>query len=108
MFDEIGGFDEHYFMYFEDVDLGYRFGKAGYRNRYEPAAIVTHAGAHSTAAESALMVASHHESARRFLNKKYSGPVLWPLRVALGLGLRARSAIVQRSLRHSEVDGGSA
>ena len=43
----VGGFDEGYFMYFEDVDLGARLGKAGYRNVYEPAAEVTHVGAHS-------------------------------------------------------------
>ena len=35
-FAQIGGFDDGYFMYFEDVDLGFRLGKAGYRNVYEP------------------------------------------------------------------------
>ncbi|MBX3193998.1 MAG: glycosyltransferase family 2 protein [Microbacteriaceae bacterium] len=98
-FDEIGGFDEGYFMYFEDVDLGYRLGKAGYRNVYEPAASVTHTGAHSTGSESARMVAAHHESARRFLSKKYSGWWLWPVRVALRAGLSLRSRAITRRLR---------
>ena len=52
-FDRLHGFDDAYFMYFEDVDLGYRLGKAGYLNRYEPAAVVSHSGAHSTTGESA-------------------------------------------------------
>ena len=98
-FEELGGFDPGYFMYFEDVDLGFRLGKAGYRNVYEPAATVTHTGAHSTTAESARMVRVHHDSARRFLGKKYSRAVLWPIRISLNIGLRLRSAIVRRRLR---------
>ena len=72
-FDELGGFDDGYFMYFEDVDLGYRLGRAGYRNVYEPAAVVSHSGAHSTNQHSAQMIPVHHTSARRFLTRKYSG-----------------------------------
>jgi len=94
-FADIGGFDSHYFMYFEDVDLGYRFGKRGYRNVYEPAATVTHTGAHSTTSNAARMVAEHHRSAERFLRKKYSRPILWPIRFGLSLGLRVRSRLVQ-------------
>jgi len=98
-FEEIGGFDEGYFMYFEAVDLGFRLGKAGYRNVYEPAARVTHVGAHSTGTESARMVRAHHASARRFLSKKYSGWWLWPVRLALRAGLALRSRAITRRLR---------
>lgn len=99
-FDDVGGFDPGYFMYFEDVDLGYRLGKQGYRNVYEPAAVVTHTGAHSTTTESGAMISAHHESARRFLKKKYSGPVLWPVRAVLNVGLTVRSALVRRKATH--------
>lgn len=98
-FDAIGGFDEGYFMYFEDVDLGFRLGRSGFRNVYEPAAQVTHVGAHSTGGESARMVEAHHASARRFLGKKYAGWHLWPIRVALSLGLALRSRAITRRLR---------
>lgn len=97
-FDEIGGFDPGYFMYFEDVDLGYRLGKANYRNVYEPAGIVIHTGAHSTGRASAQMVRAHHASARRFLSKKYAGPLLAPIRLALALGLRIRSRLIVKRL----------
>ena len=99
-FDAIGGFDDGFFMYFEDVDLGYRLGKAGYRNVYEPAAVVTHTGAHSTTTESARMITAHHESALRFLSRKYSGRALWPVRTVLWIGLTARSAVLRRNPGH--------
>jgi N-acetylglucosaminyl-diphospho-decaprenol L-rhamnosyltransferase len=100
-FDAIGGFDEGYFMYFEDVDLGFRLGKAGFRNVYQPASIVTHVGAHSTGGESARMVIAHHDSARRFLSKKYATWWLWPVRVTLWAGLALRSRAIIRRLRRA-------
>jgi N-acetylglucosaminyl-diphospho-decaprenol L-rhamnosyltransferase len=99
-FTELGGFDPGYFMYFEDVDLGFRLGKAGYRNVYEPSITIAHAGAHSTTADSDRMVKAHHASARRFLAKKYPGPALWPVRATLSVGLFIRSALVRRGLSH--------
>jgi N-acetylglucosaminyl-diphospho-decaprenol L-rhamnosyltransferase len=97
-FDRVGGFDEGYFMYFEDVDLGFRLTRSGFRNVYEPAARVTHAGAHSTGGESARMVVAHHDSARRFLSKKYAGWWLWPVRATLAVGLALRSRAIRRRL----------
>ncbi|WP_439565197.1 glycosyltransferase family 2 protein [Microcella sp.] len=99
VFDALGGFDEGYFMYFEDVDLGYRIGKAGYRNRYEPGVAVTHIGGHTAARDSAQMIDAHHTSARRFIARKYTGWHLWPVRVALSIGLAVRSALLQRRAR---------
>lgn len=92
-FEDIGGFDEGYFMYFEDVDLGMRLGRHGWRNRYEPTARVVHAGAHSTASRRDAMIRAHHLSANRFLAKKYPGVRWLPVRLALRAGLAARSAL---------------
>jgi N-acetylglucosaminyl-diphospho-decaprenol L-rhamnosyltransferase len=42
MLDELGGFDEGYRLYGEDIDLAYRANKAGWERWYVPAARVTH------------------------------------------------------------------
>ncbi|PZQ89683.1 MAG: dTDP-Rha--alpha-D-GlcNAc-pyrophosphate polyprenol alpha-3-L-rhamnosyltransferase [Leifsonia xyli] len=98
-YETIGGFDEGYFMYFEDVDLGKRLGEAGYRNVYQPSVAVTHLGGHSTQTASEAMIRAHHDSARRFLTGKYPGPLLWPVRTLLSLGLDLRSALIMRRTR---------
>lgn len=98
-FESVNGFDEDFFMYFEDVDLGYRLHRAGWRNVYEPAAEVTHIGAQSTGKSSDAMLQAHHRSAEKFIAKKYSRRVYWPFRVAAIVGLRIRSAVMRRALR---------
>jgi N-acetylglucosaminyl-diphospho-decaprenol L-rhamnosyltransferase len=40
--DDIGGFDERYFLYYEDVDLALRGGRQGWRFACEPASVVWH------------------------------------------------------------------
>jgi GT2 family glycosyltransferase len=47
LFDRLGGFDEHFFMVYEDVDLSYRARLAGARCVYVPDATVLHAGSPS-------------------------------------------------------------
>jgi len=48
LFDDIGLFDEDYFAYLEDVDLGLRAQSAGYKCLYVPKAIVYHLGCGTT------------------------------------------------------------
>ena len=42
MLDELGGFDEGFFLYGEDIDLCYRAALAGWERWYVPAAVVDH------------------------------------------------------------------
>jgi len=96
VFEEIGGFDPGYFMYFEDVDLCERMGKLGWKSVYVPSASVTHTRAHATSLYAARMAAEHHRSAWRYLSHRYAGWRWLPLRAALKVGLAARSALAQR------------
>ena len=104
-FSQIGGFDERYFMYMEDVDLGDRLGKAGWLSVYVPSAEVLHHKGHSTGHDPANHLAAHHKSTYLFLADRYSGWWLAPLRWALRGALAARSRLMVRgSLRRSRKD----
>ena len=108
-FRELGGFDEGYFMYFEDVDLGDRLRTAGWHNVYVPDARVTHVGGHSTGSSSSRMLAVHHQSAYRYLSRRYRGWWLAPVRLALRIGLALRMhATVARNDRRGVHNGRTA
>jgi len=89
-FHAVDGFDEGYFMYFEDVDLGWRLSKLGYTAMYIPSAEIVHSGAHSTSRQASFMRTVHHQSAARYLTRKYSAWYLAPLRVGLRVALYLR------------------
>lgn len=91
----VGGFDEKYFMFFEDVDLGWRLQQHGYRNLYVPSATAIHEGGHSTKSNYPLMLTAHHESAVRFIAKRFPGPLFAPVRAIIGLGLTLREKILR-------------
>jgi N-acetylglucosaminyl-diphospho-decaprenol L-rhamnosyltransferase len=98
-FDAVGGFDEAYFMYAEDVDLCWRWGRAGWRVRYEPAGRVVHTGAVSTNQAPYRMILEHHRSLWRFARRSTAGPARAILpAVAVGLTLRTGLAWCQRAL----------
>ena len=101
-FNEVRGFDERYFMYMEDVDLGDRLGKAGWLSVYVPSAEVLHHKGHSTGSDPATHLAAHHQSTYLFLADRHPG--LWraPLRWTLRASLAVRSRLMVRSsLRRS-------
>lgn len=95
-FVDVEGFDEGYFMYFEDVDLSLRLHRAGWLRRFVPSASIVHVGAHSTSGRRAAMVRAHHVSAGRFVDTLYPGPLAAPLRLVVHVGLRVRAALLSR------------
>ena len=106
-FDAVGGFDERYFMYMEDVDLGDRLGRAGWLNVYVPGAEVLHAKGHSTGRDPARNLRAHHDSTYIYLsdrhNRWWQAPLRWTMRGALVA--RARAAV--RKSRRELTKGGS-
>jgi N-acetylglucosaminyl-diphospho-decaprenol L-rhamnosyltransferase len=94
----VGGWDERYFMYMEDVDLCWRLRRLGWRVAYEPAGRATHVQGASTARTPYRMIAEHHRSAYRFAERRWRGArrlllvpaaVFLALRAALEVGARA-------------------
>lgn len=98
-FEAVGGFDEDYFMFFEDVDLGERLGRAGRPNVYVPSARVVHVGGVSWKARPAAMISAHHASAKRYLHRRYHRWYQWPVRAAISVGLALREVVEQRAAR---------
>lgn len=99
VFDTVGGWDETYFMHFEDIDLGWRIGRAGFVNVYEPAVAVEHAGAHSTKKHAVAVERAMTKSAIRFMGKRYAGFWRSPLRWVITAGLRVRGWLKVRAAR---------
>lgn len=97
--DQVGGFDERYFMYMEDVDLGDRLGRAGYCNVFQPRAVITHAKGHAAGKEPARLLPAHHESAYRFQADRYPRWYHAPVRLMLKTGLAVRQKIAIMAAR---------
>ncbi|BBX60689.1 N-acetylglucosaminyl-diphospho-decaprenol L-rhamnosyltransferase [Mycobacterium shottsii] len=104
-FRQIGGFDERYFMYMEDVDLGDRLGQAGWLSVYVPSAEVLHHKGHSTGRDPANHLAAHHRSTYIFLADRHAGWWRAPLRWTLRGSLAVRSRLMVRSSRRKLVEG---
>jgi N-acetylglucosaminyl-diphospho-decaprenol L-rhamnosyltransferase len=97
-FEEVGGFDESYFMYLEDVDLCWRLERCGWRIAYSPVAEVTHIQGRSTDRHPYRMILEHHRSLLRFASRSSAGwrRALLPL-IAIGVMTRAGLACLARA-----------
>ncbi len=90
MLDEIGGFDDRFFLYCEDTDLGLRARWAGWKCLYAPDAVVEHHYSHSAGRASPLK-AYYVERNRLFLLVK---------NFPAGMLLRAQAVALARYFWH--------
>ena len=108
--EEVGGFDESYFAYYEDNDLAFRLRLAGHGVWYEPRAVVRHVGSATAGSWSELSV--YH--GQRNMAWTWIRCMPWPLAVAyLPWHLAARAALIRgaalngraRAALRGELDG---
>jgi GT2 family glycosyltransferase len=87
--EEIGFFDEDYFCYVEDVDLGFRLRLAGYKAMYVPDAVVHHVGSATTGGQQSDFSVYHgHRNLVWTYVKNMPGILFWallPLHLALNI-----------------------
>ncbi len=71
--DQVGSFDQRFFMYGEDIDLSYRVQKAGFKNYYFAGSSIIHFKGESTRKGSLNYVLLFYNAMRLFVQKNYSG-----------------------------------
>ncbi len=71
--DNVGGFDEDFFMYGEDIDLSYKIQEAGYKNFYFAESTIIHFKGESTKKASLNYVRMFYKAMSIFVKKHYGG-----------------------------------
>jgi GT2 family glycosyltransferase len=89
-YERTGGFDPHFFAYYEDVDWCKRLGEAGYALYYVPAAQVVHAWSATSRTMGQVPYRAAQDSLRYYFAKHHS----WPARAAIGALLIAKELVL--------------
>jgi GT2 family glycosyltransferase len=87
---KVNGFDERYFLYWEDADLCKRLRAAGYHVRYVPGATAIHRIGHSSKTARAASIRAFHESAYLYYVTHNAPGALHPKRYVARAILGAR------------------
>ena len=106
---DVGGFDEDFFCYVEDVDLGFRLRLAGYRCLFVPASVAQHVGSGTTGGQHSEFAMYHgHRNMVWTFVKDMPGMLFWlllPLHVLMNLATilwfasKGRSGVILRAKR---------
>ena len=88
---QIGGFDEDFFMYGEDIDLSYRIAQAGFENWYLPVSMIHYKG-ESTKKDSMRYVHAFYDAMLIFYRKLFPRfrAIVYPF---IKAGVLAREAL---------------
>ena len=95
---DVRGFDERYFLYWEDADLCRRLRNKGYEVRYVPGATAVHRVGQSSRSARAVAVRAFHESAYLYYATHVAAES-WPRRLLARSLLSTRCWLQLRRLR---------
>lgn len=98
--DEVGSFDEDFFMYGEDIDLSYRIQKAGYKNIYFSESSIIHFKGESTKRGGLNYVRLFYKAMSIFARKHYGEKAaFFNLLIQFGIFIRAFISAIKRFIR---------
>jgi len=92
VYEALGGFDERFFLFAEDVDLCERAGQAGWRVVYLPGACVTHGGSSSVKRAHRISTRSYHTSPLHYFRKRGQRGAVWLLKAGFVVELAIKAA----------------
>lgn len=99
--DKVGGFDEDFFMYGEDIDLSYRIQKAGFKNYYFAESCILHFKGESTKKGSLNYVKMFYKAMSIFVKKHYGSQRagLYSFFIHIAIFIRASFSALSRLLK---------
>ncbi|RMH95200.1 MAG: glycosyltransferase [Calditrichaeota bacterium] len=92
--DEVGYFDERFFMYCEDIDLCHRINQAGAKIYYVPTTQIIHYKGESTRKHNLDYVITFNKALYQFFQKHYAGKSIFLLRWLIVLGIVVRGVLI--------------
>jgi hypothetical protein len=99
VFEEVNGFDDSFFMYFEDADLCRRIRERGWKVVYDQSCSLVHVGGASTSPAARPMIVEYRKSQLRYYSKHSSliAQLLVRLYLLVTFGMRSILAFVRNN-----------
>lgn len=98
VYDAVGGFDEDYFMYGEDIDLSYKIKKAGFQNYYYGKTSVIHYKGESTLKDKTY-AKRFYGAMQLFYKKHFKRNLVYDVAVTLGARLIPLVSSSEKSIK---------
>lgn len=98
-FDDIGGWDERFFMYCEDIDLGRSLRQYRWTNIFLPDSKITHIQGVSTSKTPIPLLIQHHKSLYVYSAKKYENNLIMKILVSIFIAIRLPLALISHYFR---------
>lgn len=92
--DRVGGFDERFFMYCEDIDLCHRINEEGFKIYYVPSTQIVHYKGESTKKDNLDYIKTFHQSLYQFFQKYYGRSHILLFRWIIVLGIFFRGIFI--------------
>lgn len=99
VYEKVGGLDEAFFMYGEDLDWCFRISQSGYRVYYVPLTKIIHFKGESTRRSEIDEIRTFYQAMQLFVEKHFSSSTIVEVLLTVGILLRAALALLIKASR---------